>query len=654
MPAPTVPRTPAVWRAGERRPAGGSAAAIVVVAGALSLAPTHAHAAAEARVHPENPDTTPELRTVTLPIPPGATALANADVAIWHCADERPLSPVCVPRVRAPADGNGDFPYLPSDDDDAEDLHAEVAAFFHATRAFGVLRGFGLPAVPAPLPIVVNVRLPIGWERVGAAPGALSPWAGAIYARERPFGGLYDAMPGWRGPALWIGQGVRADFAYDGDVVAHEVVHAAIDRVIPLTAGWRRDDQGAFAAAATWNEALADYFAAAIHGNPAIGEYAARDGAAARRLDGDRPCPAGVTGEPHADAAMLSGALWAARARVERARRVELDRAVWASLALLPGPAPTLTEIVAAIDAAASASSLSEARGLLGAELEARGLAPPCRRVLDFSGAPLSGPDAHLGHLFVAPGRDEVELPVGAAFAPGVVQFRVALPPGAERLRVALRAVAAASAPPGFVPGWLVSFAGPLGDFSDANVTSPPWPLASLVDRGGEWHGELALPPGAGELYAMIVNRGSSTGGYRDVAFFASTGGAGDDAAVTGGAGSSDGGASERAPRAASSGGCAIGRSAVGSNDTFALAGLAVALALRPRRRRARRRPRRVRFPCGRRIIRRSWHRRSSRVSSRRKLFLRRWSRRPRPTRPPLGLRLRIRSAAPSITSAYR
>lgn len=218
-----------------------------------------------------------------------------------NCIELRP-GQMCerVATVSPDEDGNV-FVELPDIDDaqDAaavEDAYAEVAAYFHADRFYAHLFEYDVPPPLCfdqglPLTLVVNVRGPADEDGI---PG----W----------FGGAFFTRDCERG--IVLGQAERADLAYDGDLVYHEVAHAAIDalsgedvyldgsRALPIAVG---NDPAAL------NEGTADFLSAAFTGDPMLGEYIEEYAGLGRRLDHDIGCPETLVGERH-----LDGRAWAA------------------------------------------------------------------------------------------------------------------------------------------------------------------------------------------------------------------------------------------------------------------------------------------------------------------------------------------------------
>jgi hypothetical protein len=75
------------------------------------------------------------------------------------------------------------------------------------------------------------------------------------------------------GDMIVLGQGTRADFAYDGDVIYHEFGHAVVEGVAGLAYASFPDKYGYSNEALSLNEGMADTFSFIISGDPCLGEY---------------------------------------------------------------------------------------------------------------------------------------------------------------------------------------------------------------------------------------------------------------------------------------------------------------------------------------------------------------------------------------------
>jgi MYXO-CTERM domain-containing protein len=219
--------------------------------------------------------------------------------------------------------------------------------------------------------------------------------------------------------ALVFGQGASVDFAYDGDVVAHEIGHA----VVASTADFGDellDEWGADIAPRALDEALADYFSSARAGDPRVGEYAGSGDWSAgeiRNLAVTAPYPTALRGEAHIDSVPFSSTLWAIRERLGS----EFDRAVYEALTM--ASVDVTNDSLAEQVVAATRRVLGESAGTTAAELFAtRGVLPRAARVLPYP--------AQAGRVFMLPDVSMADLP----YVPGYVQFRISAGAGADRL----------------------------------------------------------------------------------------------------------------------------------------------------------------------------------------------------------------------------
>jgi hypothetical protein len=98
----------------------------------------------------------------------------------------------------------------------------------------------------------------------------------------------------------------RAQAVPDLDLVLHESTHVWMRAAGANDARWRVHDGRADHQSALVHEGLADFVAAALTGDPILGEGLGR----ASSLRVEVKCPEGLTGSPHADGLVVSGALW--------------------------------------------------------------------------------------------------------------------------------------------------------------------------------------------------------------------------------------------------------------------------------------------------------------------------------------------------------
>lgn len=164
---------------------------------------------------------------------------------------------------------------------------AAVRAQLDAARALLEPAGLGSSPSGAPL-IVLDARLD------GVA---------ALSARDAASEGL---MPYAGRPAIFFGEGVFAET--NPDVLLHELTHVWMRTHGADDARWRLEDARANHESALVQEAVADFVAATLTQDPVIGEGLALVPAYSLRVVAT--CPEGLTGFAHADAVIVSGALW--------------------------------------------------------------------------------------------------------------------------------------------------------------------------------------------------------------------------------------------------------------------------------------------------------------------------------------------------------
>jgi MYXO-CTERM domain-containing protein len=347
---------------------------------------------------------------------------ADGPFATWHADGE------CFPTQRVHADADNDyFVPLPNvtileNNRDPEDLYAELAMYWHAEKFFAFMAGLGVESFPCELS---NMVANFHW--LEPSPGypelAFGPYNNAYYS------GVCEIADG---PTMLFGQGSSVDFAFDGDVVYHELGHGIVAHLTPdgLRQFALRSD-GVLADARALNEGIADYHTLMLTDRPEMAEYVGfywpqLDDGWIRNAENDSQCPRDMAGQPHNDSAPFTAALWATRRRVGGDK---LDPVVLASLPMLPGDATLEIAAAALLQVAAAERDAGVWTATDYEELEralaARGLLD-CKRVVD---DPASLDEPRFLYLrnegnFVSP------------FWPGPVQYRQAVAPGTDNLLV--------------------------------------------------------------------------------------------------------------------------------------------------------------------------------------------------------------------------
>lgn len=322
----------------------------------------------------------------------------------------------CTPVARALADADGHFLLTP-EPTSFEDGFAEVNAYHH-------LHVFG-----------ERLERDHGFRYACPIDGRLRAFTNYTEAPARDYPNA-AYVPGTRTSCgyLLFGQAGAFDFAYDADVVYHELGHAVTDQLAGLV-GFAFDALGLGYEPLAVNEGTSDYWAATTQGDPHVAEsLEGVDGlgrsAALRELDGALRCPDDLVGEGHFDGRIWAGAFWDLR---EELGAMKIDALLFATIASL-GSAPSFDE--AAETAAVTAEGMAAMGALTRAEamrvrelLEARGLVG-CRRLV-----PLDDGAVRVGYSGMPP------LTGGLGLRVAPVHYAIALPADVLAVRVNVRAL---------------------------------------------------------------------------------------------------------------------------------------------------------------------------------------------------------------------
>lgn len=526
----------------------------------------------ESAVFPSNPEKSPELATVTLPVGAGESTLQNELVQSLNCIDQQTVRPVdfmgfeldvhtCDLLQTALPDANGDYLIPPGDDAAPEDAFAEVSMFHHANRAYQLFRGWS-PTLELnggqPMPTVSNLRIPQGFDTFDLADIAnpdlpLVPFQNAFFAPANP---IFSSVFGLSGAAMWFGQGPVNDYSYDGDVVYHELTHAVVNVTLQLVPTPHMDAYGTSYSPGAMNEGLADYFSSALTGDGDVGEYASQDFApgsiAIRSLTNTDSCPSAIGGEVHQDATLFSGALWDVRVGLSAEDQSSLDEAVFAAMNASPTGdlayedlAELIIEQVGSLLDTTTAQSLTDA-------FTARGVLPGCSRILEYTdGDVLEGP-ASLQGVWFAPGTQTTGAKNPALdWTPGVVQVHYTLPAGSTDLALEIRDVPLGANPLGgggepFVPKFLVRFgAEPITFTYGPTETNADVLVVDAEKDGSLYLASVEVPAGTTDVHVMVASVGEVDGAYTSFTMSATTDPSGEGGAGGGpGAGGGDEGGS--------------------------------------------------------------------------------------------------------------
>lgn len=389
-----------------------------------------------AQVFEEDPASTPvpiEITFETIDVDTAGVPLSSPTIDVRGCVDasDQPAPTwwregMCFPQARALSDAGGDF-YVPlpnvglaADNESFEDAYAEVAAYWYVERFFAAMAARGLTSHRCEQFTIVVNRYSLTLDREGEVERV--PAGGANFV---------DECDPDVSPTLIVGQGRYVDYAYDADVLWHELGHSVIQHVSPDGLTDRRfTPLGILSEAGALNEGLADYLAMTIAGDPEVGEYIGRFSVDQttpylRTGQNNQVCPDDLVGQWHNDGLIVSGALWSARVRVGEV----VDRVLLDTLARLE-PDAVLDEFGRTfIDVAAEhveAGTLDAAdHELLARTFAGRGLLD-CEHVITDEGL------ATLGKRMTLIADDEAITP----FAPGPLQLRYVVPDGESELTV--------------------------------------------------------------------------------------------------------------------------------------------------------------------------------------------------------------------------
>ncbi len=505
---------------------------------------------AKAKVFPSNPAKSPATTEIDLPMAPDGTTLSNAFLQSSNCVDNKTVKPVdffgfkadvhvCDLVQTAAPNASGDYVYEPTDEAGSaaarSDTFSEVSMYFHASKAYAFFRDLQGKAdaqvvEDKPLRVIANLQIPQGiasgdLSKASDPNLALSPFQNAFFA---PAGGglgqLFQQLYGFEAGALWFGQGPLRDYAYDGDVVYHELTHAVVDATLKLGA-WHIDARGAIDSPGAMNEGLADYFSSAITGDPDVGEYAATDFGEAsgpiRTLANQDGC-AKLQGEVHIDSTGFSGALWSARTSLSPADQAKFDAALYKAMRAHVGSGDLGFEDLAKLFLDTLATELPAGATALEAKMTERGFLPACERIATFSGAAHVAPDDRIG--FVAPGK---QLASVKGLAPGVFQLTANVPENTASVTVSfvVRRSGGGTSPFGgtakpFSPVVLAKIGAPITWDPKSSTGHDATFKVSVTPEGGNGAAVIALPEGtpAGAIYVQIANAGDSDGAYDKVA----------------------------------------------------------------------------------------------------------------------------------------
>lgn len=506
----------------------------------------------KANVYEFNPTKTAEVGMRDLALTPSSSdgKLTNPFITSANCIDNKTTRPlnvqgfkatvhVCDVEQLATANASGDYVYAPTDSAGAmsarSDEFSEVSMYYHTAKAYDFFRTLqGDPeaqvVVDKPLRVVANLQIPAGIASgnlllAGDPNTPLETFSNAFFS---PAGGglgaIFQQLYGLKGGGLWFGQGPQRDYAYDGDVVYHELTHAVVDATLKLEA-WHVDARGAIDSPGAMNEGLADYFSSAITGDPDVGEYASKDlsqsSGVIRTLANNDACPAMVIGEVHFDSTLFSGALWQARTALVPADRGKFDAALYKAMRTNAGRGDLGYDDLAKLFAATLGTDFPAGAAALDKAMTARGILPSCERILELkSGAAIRSVEPALGG-FAAPGIQSI---AGAEIAPGIFQVHVKVGPADGKLVVSFKGKASSGGgnPLGgqgtpFTPVALAKFGKAITWTSARGMVSHDADKVVDMEAGTRTSATFDVPAGTTDVFLQIGNKGEADGTLDDV-----------------------------------------------------------------------------------------------------------------------------------------
>ncbi len=507
---------------------------------------------ASAMVHPSNPEKSKDQKLLPFAMDPVGGKLENPFIRTFNCIDRKVAKDVsfsgfklkvhtCDLEQLAAPDTNGNYVYVPRDQPDplaVEDEYSEVAMYYHATRGYEYFRRLqGVPdaqvVADKPLRTIANLRVDgaVTSGNIAAAGDTTKPLAPFQNAFFSPKGGglgaIFAQIYGFDDGSMWFGQGPNRDYSYDGDVVVHELGHGVVDHSLKLES-WTIDSGGASAAPGAMNEALSDYFAAAVTGDPDVGEYASKDfsptATVIRTLSNKNTCATSVLGQVHFDSMLFSGALWDARSKLAEADREKLDAAIYKSMRTNAGRGRVSYTELANLFLATVGQDLPSAKAVLEAAFTERGVLPGCARIRTFDGKPIEAPDGPSSPgAFAAPGKTSVGTRTAA---PGIVTFKAAVPAGSTKGKVSFEVVDRGGGGGGgifggggkpFAPVVFVKFGAPLTWTTKGTITSDADLTLELGEKGRS--ADIEIPADTKEVYVQVGNAGDQDGVFSALSF---------------------------------------------------------------------------------------------------------------------------------------
>lgn len=382
----------------------------------------------------------------------------------------------------------GTFEYTPVDppvntarvvltDPTNSDQFAEVHAFYHVNRVYDWVRGLSTKALatftqqPAIRPFTMrderlgkkpavwaNMMFPDVQTEISRIDGGLTAligcvttpgcrvqinnltrWDNAAFSPKENFAQI--PLPGFDTgvDTLLIFQGTAADAAYDATVLQHEFGHGVVYATAELSFdSLALDQHSANNEGGALHEGFADYVAAAFNNEAAVGPYFGPRALATAGLTGIRQesylrtmtnsfsCPDVLWGEVHQDSQHVAAALWAGRQAFQGTDNgATYDAAFYAMLVSISPTADFAQAAAAMVNRVAEAfPANTSARTQMQGFFTTRGVTG-CNKIMN---APLPLPRSM--YAIAAPPSS-----LRNQLVPGPIQFKLAAPNGARRIR---------------------------------------------------------------------------------------------------------------------------------------------------------------------------------------------------------------------------
>lgn len=203
------------------------------------------------------------------------------------------MLPICSPKQLANKVDNNSFVYNDCHDGMAYnrdkmnetdiDRCAEVSMYYHTAKIYDFMQNISSEfdylnnnVKDKPLNLIANFQMPeIDQEKIRDGIAKIMPMDNAFYSPEDPMISTLLSTSGVSGNLLVFGQGTKADFGLDGDVVYHEFGHALI-HTTGLESNGFVDQYGFNSEPGSLHEGLADSFSMMLTNDPCTGEYVSK------------------------------------------------------------------------------------------------------------------------------------------------------------------------------------------------------------------------------------------------------------------------------------------------------------------------------------------------------------------------------------------